>query len=591
MKINSVENKRCQLYMKQEKQINKYYSEKKENFKNFIEEQYLEFDNKLSNFKLFCMSVNQYNEVIQASMENYQKLVSNFNPIIHRSIPILMELRKVLNLQQDAEKEKYERLNLSTNFEKLIAEFENKGKNILNLLNEKCDEYLNIIDILNLNHLSYLRNFYDFEIKMIQNETNTNTSKEKEKENLVSTQPKDDTFLVSLHNKENQYKTNLDNANKEIKTIYGIIDINNYELNNIYKEMQNIMDTYLNNIHLGYVSSIKMQQIFETKFLHKNNNNSGEINNNKKSSNKTNNSNINNEGKNKNSKLEKIGQEIKFESYNLLSPYANITGYKIQNKILEKLKPEIIYKISCVINSEFNYISKVDLKEQYRIIDVKLICQKLVDSTEINKKEEEQFYEYLEERNYRLAFLAALNNIRSAGKCHIKKKSLIILGNAYRIIVDKLTKEIDIDYDILKYLIIMSQTYYALGINGKDKIYLIRFIEDSPYFKSEQLWNIYISQEIEQELEKQNSSNMWNLESDENEEFRSNQIYFGKFISFTQNLILFRYDKKFIYKIIHNLIDTKYKISQDFIKQIDALIENAVYDKAKKFEPEKDILE
>ena len=591
MKINSVENKRCQLYMKQEKQINKYYSEKKENFKNFIEEQYLEFDNKLSNFKLFCMSVNQYNEVIQASMENYQKLVSNFNPIIHRSIPILMELRKVLNLQQDAEKEKYERLNLSTNFEKLIAEFENKGKNILNLLNEKCDEYLNIIDILNLNHLSYLRNFYDFEIKMIQNETNTNTSKEKEKENLVSTQPKDDTSLLSLHNKENQYKTNLDNANKEIKTIYGIIDINNYELNNIYKEMQNIMDTYLNNIHLGYVSSIKMQQIFETKFLHKNNNNSGEINNNKKSSNKVNNSNISNEGKNKNSKLEKIGQEIQFESYNLLSPYANITGYKIQNKILEKLKPEIIYKISCLINSEFNYISKVDLKEQYRIIDVKLICQKLVDSTEINKKEEEQFYEYLEERNYRLAFLAALNNIRSAGKCHIKKKSLIILGNAYRIIVDKLTKEIDIDYDILKYLIIMSQTYYALGINGKDKIYLIRFIEDSPYFKSEQLWNIYISQEIEQELEKQNSSNMWNLESDENEEFRSNQIYFGKFISFTQNLILFRYDKKFIYKIIHNLIDTKYKISQDFIKQIDALIENAVYDKAKKFEPEKDILE
>ena len=84
---------------------------------------------------------------------------------------------------------------------------------------------------------------------------------------------------------------------------------------------------------------------------------------------------------------------------------------------------------------------------------------------------------------------------------------------------------------------------------------------------------------------------MWNLESDENEEFRLNQIYFGKFISFTQNLILFRYDKKFIYKIIHNLIDTKYKISQDFIKQIDALIENAVYDKAKKFEPEKDILE
>jgi hypothetical protein len=34
------------------------------------------------------------------------------------------------------------------------------------------------------------------------------------------------------------------------------------ELNNIYKEMKDIMEKYLKNIHLGYVSSIKMQQIF-----------------------------------------------------------------------------------------------------------------------------------------------------------------------------------------------------------------------------------------------------------------------------------------------------------------------------------------
>ena len=588
MKINSVENKRCQLYMKQENQINKYYTEKKENFKQYIEEQYLEFDNKLSNFKLFCLSIRQYNEAIQTSTENYQKLVSNFNPIIHRSIPFLMELRKIFSLQQDAEKEKYERLNLSTNFEKLFAEYENRGKNILNIISEKCDEYINIIDKINLNHLAYLRNFYDYEIKVIQKETNT--TKEIEEKNLVNTKTKKDPFLVDLHNKENQYKTNLDNSNKEIKLIYQLINIGNYELNNIYKEMQNIIDTYLNNIRLGYVSSIKMQQIFETKFLNKNNKNLDEINNNKKEIHKSNSGNINRKV-NKNSRIENIGQEIQFESYNLLSPYANITGYKLQNKILEKLNPDIIYKISCNINSEFNYISKVDLKEQNRILDVKLICQRLVDSTEINKKEEEQLYENLEERKYRLAFLAALNSIRSSGNCFIKKKSLIILGNAYKIIVDKLTKEMNIDYDILKYLIIMSQTYYALGINGKDKIYLIRFIEDSPYFKSEKLWDIYISEEIEQELEKQNSSDMWNLESDENEEFRLNQIYLGKFMSFTQNLILFRYDKKFIYKIIHNLVDTKYKISQDFIKQIDALIENTVYDKVKKFEPEKDILE
>ena len=588
MKINSVDNKRCRLYMKQENHINKYYSDKKKNFKHYIEDQSLEFENKLSNFKIFCKSVSQYSETIRTNMENYQKLVSNFDPIIHRSVPILKELRRVLTYQQDAEKEKYERLNLSTDFEKLILDLENKGKKILKLCSNRCDEYTTIIDILNLNHLAYLRNFNDFEIKMIKNETKE--TKETEEENLVRTHPKEDTYLISLHNKENQYKANLDNVNKEIKIIYEEINKRNDELNNIYEVMKDTMEKYLKNIHLGYVSSIKMQQIFEENFLQKNSNNPEEKNKNDKTFKKTKSENISHEANNKN-KIEKIGQEIQFESYNLLSPYANITGYKSQNKILEKLKPEIIYKISSIINSEFNYIFKVDLKEQYKIMDVKLICQRIVDSTEINKKEEEQFYEYLEERKYRLAFLAALNNIRAAGKCLIKKKSLMILGNAFKIIVDKLIKEKIIDYDILKYLIIMSQTYYALGINGKDKIYLIRFIEDSPYFQSEKLWNIYISQEIEQELEKQNSWNIWNIESEESEEYKNNQIYFGKFISFTQNLLVFRYDKKFISKIIHNLIDTKYKISADFIKQIDKLIQNAVYDNVKKFEPEKDILD
>ena len=588
MKINSVDNKRCRLYMKQENHINKYYSDKKKNFKHYIEDQSLEFENKLSNFKIFCKSVSQYSETIRTNMENYQKLVSNFDPIIHRSVPILKELRRVLTYQQDAEKEKYERLNLSTDFEKLILDLENKGKKILKLCSNRCDEYTTIIDILNLNHLAYLRNFNDFEIKMIKNETKE--TKETEEENLVRTHPKEDTYLISLHNKENQYKANLDNANKEIKVIHEEINKRNDELNNIYEVMKDTMEKYLKNIHLGYVSSIKMQQIFEENFLQKNSNNLDEKNKNEKTNKKSKSENISHEANNKN-KIEKIGQEIQFESYNLLSPYANITGYKSQNKILEKLKPEIIYKISSIINSEFNYIFKVDLKEQYKIMDVKLICQRIVDSTEINKKEEEQFYEYLEERKYRLAFLAALNNIRAAGKCLIKKKSLMILGNAFKIIVDKLIKENIIDYDILKYLIIMSQTYYALGINGKDKIYLIRFIEDSPYFQSEKLWNIYISQEIEQELEKQNSWNIWNIESEESEEYKNNQIYFGKFISFTQNLLVFRYDKKFISKIIHNLIDTKYKISADFIKQIDTLIQNAVYDNVKKFEPEKDILD
>ena len=168
---------------------------------------------------------------------------------------------------------------------------------------------------------------------------------------------------------------------------------------------------------------------------------------------------------------------------------------------MEKLKPEIIYKISCIINSEFNYIPKVDLKEQYRIMDVKLICKRILEEASISKKEEEQLYKYLEERKYRLAFLAALNKIRTLGKFKIGKRSIIILGSAIKLIVDKLYKEKTYDFEMLRYLIIMCQTYFAIGNDGKEKIYLIKFIENSKYFKSEDLWNYYICEMIDREID------------------------------------------------------------------------------------------
>ena len=251
----------------------------------------------------------------------------------------------------------------------------------------------------------------------------------------------------------------------------------------------------------------------------------------------------------------------------------------------------MIYKISCVVNSEFNYIPKIDLKEQYRIMDVKLICERILEENSISKKEEEQLYTYLQERKYRLAFLAALNKIRSFGKFKIGKRSIIILGNAIKIIVDKLYQEKNYDFDILRYLIIMCQTYYSTGINGKEKIYLLKFIQDSKYFKSEHLWNYYITELIDREIELQDSMNMWNLEeTQQDENYKMNRIYFGKLISTTQNIMEFQLDKKIVYKIIHELIESKYNLTEDLIKEIDQLIELTPYDDKKEFNPENDIL-
>ena len=587
MKINSNENKRCELYLKQEKKINKYYSDKKNAFKNYIDENIKQFKNKIKSFQLFYSIVTQYNEIIQKNLENLQKIFFNKNPNIQYQDPILVELIQILTCNYECEEEKCERLNSILKDKNTFSDYEKKGKEAITIINTYYYIYINLIDLLNTNHISYLRLFNDFEIKMIIDETKE--TKEIEKENFAYSQIKENELLVSLHNKEFEYKSILESTNNELKIIYNEVDKNIEELKKINKEINDLMESLLTTIYFGFLTSNKMHKIYEKKILNLKQSNSEEIINNI-NINKTNKEIKTNEEK-VNSELGNILQSMEFQPYNLLSPFANIVGYKQHNKILEKLKPETIYKISFIINSEFHYISKVDLKEQYQIMDVKLISQRILQSTTINQDEEEQLYHYLEERKYMLAFLAALNKTRSAGKFRLKKKSIIILGKAYKIIVDKLYKENNIDFEILKYLIIMSQTYYAIGTNQEEKIYLIRFIEDSPYFKSEKLWNTYISEVIERELEHQNSGNIWSLESEESEEYKMSQIFFGIFIGHAQNIMEFQLEKQLVYKIIHNLINTKYNISEEFIKQIDALIENTKYEKKTKLNPEKDILE
>ena len=573
-------NKRSKLYLNQENQVNKYYSVKKRNFKNYIEENINKFKDNYQNFKSFCTISSMYNENILKNIENIKKILSYFNPIKNnkQANDTLMELERIIVNQLDGEKEKIDRLIFNNNkdFKKGKPELEKKGNEITNNLYKYYHDYINLIDKLNTSHVNYMRYFNDYETKMIYNETKDINEVEESDVNLM---PKNDVLLMALHSFEAQYNSNLETVNQSLKDIYNKVNECLEDFNKINNEINETMESSLASIYLGYATSNKMQkvndkQIFTLKRFSSNSLEDMIQNDNEE-----------------NTLLEKMCENLHFKPYTLLSPYANIEGYKQQNSILEKLKPEIIYKISCIINSEFNYIPKVDLKQQYRIMDVKLICKRILEETSINKKEEEQLYQYLEERKYRLAFLAALNKIRTTGKFKIGKRSIIILGNAIKIIVDKLYKEKNYDFEMLRYLIIMCQTYYSLGLDGKEKIYLIKFIQNSKYFQSEDLWNYYICELVDREIESQNTRNMWILErSQEDEKYKMSRIYFGKLISLTQNIMEFYLDKKIVYKIIHDLIDTKYNLTEELKNEIDKLIETTPYNDTKEFDPEKDIL-
>ena len=573
-------NKRCKLYLNQENKINDYYFNKKKIFKDYIDKNINKLKRNCHDFKSFCTISTMYSENILKNIENIKKILSYFGQEkkdLERN-DSLNELERLIVSQLDGEKEKVERLIFNKDLKKGKPEFDKKGKEISLQLNKYYNDYINLMDKLNKRHINYLRYFNDYETKMISVETK---DKKEIKQIDINPIPKKDTILNSLHSTESIYKSTLENVNNNLNTLYKEVNQCIEECNKINNEISEIMESNMASIYLGYATSNKIQETFDKKILtlKKFNSSNNSLDDSQNSDNE------------ENLKLEKICENLQFRGYNLLSPFANIEGYKQQNSILEKLKPELIYKISCIINSEFNYIPKVDLKEQYRIMDVSLICEKILEEASINKKEEEQLYKYLEERKYRLAFLAALNKIRSLGKFKIGKRSIIILGNVVKIILDNMNKEKNYDFEMIRYLIIMCQTYYSIGIDGKQKIYLIRFIEDSKFFRSEKLWTYYITELIDKEIEEQTSSNMWNLEgSPEDEKIKIRKIYFGKLLSLTQNIMEFELDKNIVYKIIHNLIDTKYNLTEEFIKEIDELIEITPYEEKSVFNPEKDIL-
>ena len=131
---------------------------------------------------------------------------------------------------------------------------------------------------------------------------------------------------------------------------------------------------------------------------------------------------------------------------------------------------------------------------------------------------------------YRIEFLKLLNNYRAKGKFIISGPNLIIMGNAMRTIIDLYDIK-NGDFELLKLLIIMCQTYYTLN-DKKKKIYLIRFIEDHNLFQSEELWDFYIEESMKREIAEKEKINTENNDLDLDEEAkieRQSNIYFSVF--------------------------------------------------------------
>ena len=174
--------------------------------------------------------------------------------------------------------------------------------------------------------------------------------------------------------------------------------------------------------------------------------------------------------------------------------------------------------------------------------------------------------ELLNDREMRFFFMTSLNKIRAEGNFELCEEPFNQLGKIIKNILEKIKE--DIDYDLMRYVLIMCQTYYYLDHYNK-KIYLLKFIENDIIFQSKKFWKGFIGKIIEEEVNKK-STNSNNKNRENN--FESNLV-FSKLISMIHNMLEFKVDKNKIIKVI-NYFGEQYKINKDMMDKMLLLVSN-----------------
>ena len=589
------------LYLEQENKIINEYKERRDRIKNTYNMMYERYHKSQEFYDQFINLIKDYKQAKLKNIENLTNLLNNYFPKDeeiekegkNQVDTIKREFKEIIEKQIQAEKERINKLNLEE--KKTLEQDRLSSKKLLENLNNVYDSYINSINEIEKKHLDYIRYFNNYEMKLI--DTISQKNKNGNKFNHRNNNENDD-INISLNLNINEEKNHINNSiynedeerefNEMIRQLlkkekkYRLL-LKKYDENihPKYLEFQKCIDelsVYHNDfneeeiklftfIYLGYIISIESQHEYQKKDLNFENLTSINFQNYKE--------------------LNQLFESINFENYNTVLIYPNKNDYHS----CRELSPDIVIKLSKIINSHFPYIEEIkegDYEEPNSKI-ISNVTKKLFDGILINENEENNIINVLKKNNYRLEFLKVLNTYRSQGKFELSNQNLIILGNVMRTIADLYDMK-NKDYEVLKLLIIMCQTYYTVNYK-KARIYLIRFIEDHYLFESEELWSFYIEESIEREIKEKNNNKFDGLGLDEEtKNLKMNNVYFCVLLSVTQNILEFQIEKNIIMKIMTNLIDKKYKLIPEYIEQILSLIDGTVYEKRKKFNVNLEIL-
>ena len=257
-------------------------------------------------------------------------------------------------------------------------------------------------------------------------------------------------------------------------------------------------------------------------------------------------------------------------------------GYIIENDKIY-LKDENIYEIVKIMYGQFQFIDEkcYNLTEEQIKINVKNLTNKLLYFGNkkikifelgvldpINPDELKLLFKYLEKSFNRLQFLKVLNLFRAKGIYEIPEKEYDILIKIFLLIADKILT--DNDYSCIHLLLILSQTFYC---KKNDKtVYIESHLKNNKIFFDVELWNKYMNNTIEEDLNRIEKTRRKDSKSKEEiPKNKINNILSSQLIPFCDNMYDFGMPVENIYKIIRLIMD-KYKVEDSLKNTIEDLI-------------------
>ena len=243
---------------------------------------------------------------------------------------------------------------------------------------------------------------------------------------------------------------------------------------------------------------------------------------------------------------------------------SDIKDYRVSNEIVKTIK-----------KYHDKVFSSYDEKLEEKKNKMRELIYKFFDMNKITDDDDKkQLLEYIKDERTHELFLIVVSKLRTNNRFCREKSLIELLSDIFISILDVAQKKNN--FSSAKNCIILSQTfYYNDDSKPSKKVYIIDYIKKHPWLKSMNFWKDFILIMILKEfkkLEEMNPESHFNIAKNKNitESLKPKigEVLFSQLLPYIRNMNEFDIEKKYIIKIINDIVEEYNYIPKENISSI-----------------------